>query len=74
MASNLYMTVATRQKLEKLAVIDNRKLIDELEYLLDRRIKELSAPSEKENSPSVNSNANNPCLECQGKKGEAVND
>lgn len=66
----------TLDVINALSELENRKPHDSLRRLIleagKERIKELSAPSEKENPQSVETpdkkDINSPCLECQAKK------
>jgi len=49
MAQNLYMRDDVREKLDQLAKLDKRPLIDEINFLCDRRLTELTIP-ETENA------------------------
>lgn len=47
---NIYITDAARAKLDILVIEDKRPISDEIDYLLDLRLKELNIPAES--SPS----------------------
>lgn len=66
-ATSIYISEEVKAKLDKAADIDRRKLVDEIEFLCDERIKELNLPVPDVFNPSSDithiNNSNSLCQE-----------
>lgn len=65
-ATSIYISEEVKAKLDAVAGVDRRKLVDEIEFLCDERIKELNLPVPDVSNPSSDiTHINNSNLECQ---------